>query len=132
MPPQNECFRSWGPLSIVGNSTSQEDSVLHQKTEVPPYYHVIGVYLPSQSATEKHNQENKAHKPLRTTWISQKNVSAMFDNDTIALKQNALFTWSRRIARAKDHGLFNLNYPQVNGVVKSDHSQTSLQFCFKC
>ena len=27
--------------------------------------HVIGVCLPSQSASEKHNQEEKAHMPLR-------------------------------------------------------------------
>ena len=29
-------------------------------------YHVIGVCLLSQSASEKHNQEIKAHKPVRT------------------------------------------------------------------
>ena len=32
---------------------------------------MIGVCLPSQSASEKHNQEKNAHKPLRTSWISQ-------------------------------------------------------------
>ena len=43
--------------------------------------HVIGVCLPSQSASEKHDQE-KTHIPLRTSWTSQK-LSAMFDNPTI-------------------------------------------------
>ena len=32
----------------------------------PAHSHVIWVCLPSQSATEKHNQEKEAHKPLRT------------------------------------------------------------------
>ena len=36
------------------------------------YFHVIRVYLLSQSASEKHSQEKKAHKPLRTSWISPK------------------------------------------------------------
>ena len=31
--------------------------------------HVIGVCLPSQSGPEKHDQEKKAHKPLRTLCI---------------------------------------------------------------
>ena len=34
-------------------------------------YHVIGVCLLSQSASRKHDQENKAHKPLRTSVTSQ-------------------------------------------------------------
>ena len=33
----------------------------------------------------------------------------------------ALFTWSRRTTCANNHGLFNLNYPQINEVGKSDH-----------
>ena len=37
--------------------------------------HVIGVCLPSQSASEKYNQEKKAHKHLRTSWILSQNVS---------------------------------------------------------
>ena len=37
--------------------------------------HVIGVCLPSQSASAKHNQEKKAHKPLRTSYISQEMFS---------------------------------------------------------
>ena len=36
--------------------------------------HVIRVWLLSQSASEKHNQERKAHKPLHTSWISPTNV----------------------------------------------------------
>ena len=43
-------------------------------------YHMIRVCLPSQSAPEKRNQEKEAHIPLRTSWISETNVSAMFDN----------------------------------------------------
>ena len=43
------------------------------------------IHVISLSASEKHNQEKKAHKPLRTSWISQKKMSAMFDNHTILL-----------------------------------------------
>ena len=46
---------------------------------------VIGVGPLSQSASEKHNQEKKAHIPLRTSWISPQNLSAMFDNHAILL-----------------------------------------------
>ena len=35
-------------------------------------FHVIGVYLLSQSASRKHNHKNKAHKPLRTSYLSPK------------------------------------------------------------
>ena len=34
--------------------------------------HVIRVCSPSQSASKMHNQEKRAHKPLRTSWISPK------------------------------------------------------------
>ena len=47
--------------------------------------HVIAVCLPSQSAFEKHNQEKKAQKPLRTSCIFQTNVSAMFDDQKTLL-----------------------------------------------
>ena len=47
--------------------------------------HVIGVCLPSQSASEKNNQEKKVHKPLRISCTSQITVSAMFDDHTILL-----------------------------------------------
>ena len=43
----------------------------------------VEVCLPSQSVSEKHNQEKKAHKPLRTAH--RKNVSAMFENHRILL-----------------------------------------------
>ena len=33
----------------------------------------------------------------------------------------AMFKWSRRATCAKDHGLFNINYPQINKAKKSDH-----------
>ena len=33
--------------------------------------HTIEVYLLSQSAPEKHNQEKQAHIPLRASWVSQ-------------------------------------------------------------
>ena len=81
----------------------------------------------------QHNQEKKAHIPLRTSCIPQ-NASARFDNHTI------LFFWlwnkqtfrmfalrdlrdlrfaarSRGTMCAKDHGLF-VNYPQINEVGK--------------
>ena len=48
-------------------------------------YRVTKVSLFSQSATEKHNQE-KITQPLRTSRISLKNVSAMFDNDTLTIE----------------------------------------------
>ena len=46
------------------------------------HYHVIGVRLTSQSASEKHNHEKKADISLRTSCTSQK-MSAMFDNHTL-------------------------------------------------
>ena len=86
---------------------------------VPSHHnHVIGVCLPSQSVSEKHNQEKQAHKPLRTSWFLK--MSAMFDNQTILLFWNkpfarsafrALFTWSRRTTCAKDHRLFLILLP---------------------
>ena len=69
----------------------------------------------------------KAHiQYLCTPREFPKNVSAMFDNHTILLlwlknEEKALFTWSRRTTCAKDHGLFYLNYPEINEVGKSDH-----------
>ena len=39
----------------------------------------------------------------------------------------ALFTWSRRTTRAKDHRLFNLDYPQI---MRSENPITWL-FCWK-
>ena len=80
--------------------------------------------LPSQSASEKHNQEKKAHKPLGTSWISPKNClpcliskhsrSDYRINFSHALAGwsafRALFTWDRRTCTtcAKDQGLFIL------------------------
>ena len=49
------------------------------------FFHVIRVGVPSQSAPRKHNRQNKAHTPLRTSWNSQSNVSAMFYNHKILL-----------------------------------------------
>ena len=46
-----------------------------------------------------------------------KNWSSML---IIIVLIRALFTWSRRTTRAKDHRLFYLNYPQVNEVEKCD------------
>ena len=36
-------------------------------------------------STRTHTQENKAHEPLCTSWISQTNVSAMFNDHKILL-----------------------------------------------
>ena len=93
-------------------------------------YHVIGVHLLSQSASEKHNREKSPQTFAHLVDFST-NVSAMFDNHTILLfwlwnKQTfcmfslaaawsaflALFILSWRTTRAKDHRLFYLNYPQ--------------------
>ena len=48
------------------------------------YCHVIGICLPSQSASEKHNQEKSP--PVFAHLVNfSKNVSTMFDNHTISL-----------------------------------------------
>ena len=47
-------------------------------------YHVIGVRLSSQSASEKHNQEKSPQTFAHLANFS-KNVSAMFNNHTIVL-----------------------------------------------
>ena len=91
--------------------------------------HVIGVWLASQSASEKHNQEKK---PTNLCALGEflKKMSAMFDDHTISLFSRvlaawsafrALFTWSWLTTRAKDHRLFYLDYPQISEVGKSDH-----------
>ena len=75
----SDCMSPFAGLLI--QLTSQLCGRLFVYLEVfPPFpgvhllYHVIKVCLLSQSASEKHNQEKKAHKPLRTSWISQKCV----------------------------------------------------------
>ena len=57
----------------------------NSKTTSAALCHVIGICLYSQSASEKHNQGEKAHIPLRTSWISWTKLSATFDNHKILL-----------------------------------------------
>ena len=45
---------------------------LHVFPRTTNWLYMNRVCLPSQSASRKHNQEKKAHKPLHTSWISQK------------------------------------------------------------
>ena len=45
---------------------------------------------------------------------------------------HSLFTRSRCTTSAKDHGLFYLNYPQINGVVKTDDSFNNGRFVHLC
>ena len=84
--------------------------------------------------TQKAQSRKKAHKPLRISWISWKMCLSQliiiksflhFDYtiNTLAAWSafRALFTWSPRTTCAKDHGLFYLNYPQINEVGNSDH-----------
>ena len=85
------------PVGLLRYCTSRKNIQLYYAWMSNKLYHVTGVFLPSQSAHEKHNRENEAHKPLRTSWISQKNVSSMFDNHTILLFYygiNKPFTYS--------------------------------------
>ena len=87
-------------------------------------FHVIGVCLPSQSASAKHNQEKSPHAFAHL-------VSAMFDNHTFLLfwlKNKQTFRFSLHDSRfvcsldlAVDHRLFNLNFPQISEVGRSDH-----------
>ena len=85
--------------------------------------------LPSQSASEKHNQ---AHNPLRTLWMCRPCLmiikSSYFDyqiNKPFTLDLFcALFTWSWHTTCAKDHWclfLKNQNYPQISEARKSYH-----------
>ena len=83
--------------------------------------------LPSQSASKKHK---KAHKPLRNSWISQKlclpcliiiqycycdcRISKPCSHCVMCVSCSG--SWSRRSTHAKDHRLFQLNYPQINEV----------------
>ena len=94
--------------------------------------------LPAQPISIQNVQSRKkAHKPLHTSCISQKNVSAIFDNHTIFIIVNmewtnlshvlaawsaflALFTWSWCATCAKDHGFFILVTHKSNKVRKSN------------
>ena len=85
-------------------------------------FHVIEVYLLSQSASEKHNQEKKPTslcapreflKQICRPYLVIK--SCYFENRlkpfacsrcVICVSLCALFTWSRRTTCAKDHRLF--------------------------
>ena len=91
--------------------------------------HVIGDCLPSQSASEKHNQENKKPtnpnaphaflKQMCRPCLRKKNNNSHTVAAWFAFR--ALFSWSPRTTCTKDHGLFYLNYPQINEVGKSNH-----------
>ena len=72
-----------------------------------------------------------AHKPLRISWISQCLPCLIFvqscyfgyninlSNVLAALSAFlALLTWTRPTTRAKEHGHFYLDYPQINEVGK--------------
>ena len=85
-----------------------------------------------ESACPANQLKEKAHKPLRTSWISQKSVCHVWWSYNLviliqtfrmfSLRESAfraLFTW--RTARAKDHRLFYRSYPQINEVGKSCH-----------
>ena len=48
-------------------------------------HHMIGVCLPSQSASGKHNQEQKAHKTFAHLMNFSKQMSAMIDNHTLVI-----------------------------------------------
>ena len=97
------------------------------------YFVVIFFFLPHYPKSTV--KKIKAHKPLRTSRISQKFrpfliiiKSCYFNcriNKPFACTRCSvflsLFTWSRRITRAKDHRPFYLNYQQINGGRNSDH-----------
>ena len=116
---------------------------------------VIGVCLPSQPASEKHNQENKVHKTLPNLWIPKKKLFAMFDNQKILLLWTILIslelpyiinkplTCSRCViciscsvhlsqctTHAKDHRLFYLNYWLISKVRKSDDTDSCIYNIF--
>ena len=57
-------------------------------------YHVIGVHLLSQSASEKHNREKSPQIFAHLVYFST-NVSAMFDNHTILL----FWLWNKQTFR---------------------------------
>ena len=85
---------------------------------------MIGICLPSQSASDRHNQEKEPTNLCTPREVSPlptpRSVSAMFDNHNQSTFC-ALWTLFPRIKCAKDHSLFfNLNYPQISEVRKSD------------
>ena len=98
------------------------DRSLHaQPISIRISHHVIGVCLSSQSASEKHNQGKKptylcAPRKFLKNICRQCLIITQccyFDcriNKPLTCSElaawSALFTWSRRITHAKDHGLF--------------------------
>ena len=103
--------------------------------------------LPSQPISIQEAQSEKKTTNLCAPLEFLKNVSAMFDNHTISLlflqmsKQTfRMFTLCDHLLFgfcslhldvlrcAKNHGLFYLNYPQINEVRKYDHMARFTQF----
>ena len=80
----------WPRHSILGRASHQTLECWTSSYLDPPYckqndnncvvFHVTGVCLPSQSASKKHNQDKKAHKPLHTSWILQTNMYRTYSN----------------------------------------------------
>ena len=69
MSPQ--CSPNWNRCGVMRRRWSREEGRYVVIMCTSHRTHVIGVCLPSQSASKKHNQ--KAHTPLRTSpWISPK------------------------------------------------------------
>ena len=127
------------PFSSTWFSSGGREGWIHDLLALNPdrsatETHVIGVCLLSQSASEKLSQEKKPtnHHVISSKkmsaiwlfWLQNKQTFRMFSLRNLSAFL-VLFTWTRRTTCAKDHGLFYLNYPQINKVGKSDHVVSS-------
>ena len=90
--------------------------------------------FPAQPISLWKAKKKEAH--MHTVNFS-KNVSAKFDNHTnlshVLAAWSAFlaqFTWSRCTMCTKDHGLFYLNYPEINEDQKSDGTDDKCVYFF--
>ena len=139
-------------MQIQRDDTSQRDPFFAMltlrykskpnKTNSPPPLCCTYVYLSTWSqfaySANQHPKsivkKKKSQKPLRISWISNREFSPEMYLPCLIIIQSyyfdyriktvrtlaafrTLFTWSRRTTRAKDY----LSYPQINEVGKSDH-----------
>ena len=115
---------------IYNNETYNDDS----KTNDYPRDE-CGVCLPSQSASEKHNQEKSPCTFAHLVNFKTKCVCHVWSSYTLVISNinlsHTLNAWSAfrdlGVLRAQRLiGFFYLNYPQINEVGKTDHMATTV------
>ena len=130
--------------SIVKTTRFYDTFVRHIGLELPvemaSYIYPANQHLKNTTtATTTTTTRTRTTKPTYHVKNKTKKTSAMFDNLILTSVINiiftcsrcvALFTWFRGIACAKDHGLFNLYYPQSQRGQKSDPTWISSCYIF--